>query len=102
MQRHRPTRIRADKQHLTPASLSGPQHGKRRKGRYDATWVRFRIAYLSSHPYCRDCEERGILNIATEVHHVLPLLQRPDLRLDEANMLSLCKRCHSRRTAAEG
>ena len=98
MIRHRPLQYRADKQHVTPTTL-GRAHGKRQRGRYDATWMRFRVAYLSDHPYCQDCEARGELRIATEVHHVQRLAERPDLRLDEANMLGLCRGCHSRRTA---
>lgn len=35
---------------------------------------------------------------ATEVHHIIKIAARPDLRLDQENLMSLCKSCHGRRT----
>jgi 5-methylcytosine-specific restriction endonuclease McrA len=46
---------------------------------------------------CQDCKARGVYAPAEEVHHIAPLLQRPDLALDQSNLVCLCKRCHEER-----
>ncbi|WP_432207954.1 HNH endonuclease [Ancylobacter polymorphus] len=48
---------------------------------------------LEEHPIC-DCGA-----VAVEVHHVISVRERPDLRLDVANLQYLCRSCHSRITA---
>lgn len=63
---------------------------------YDGAWRRFRLWFLSTpaHRICEDCGRRP----ANEVHHVIKLTARPDLRLVESNCRGLCKRCHNVRT----
>ena len=65
---------------------------------YDAQWQRVRAAQLRRHPLCEDCGERGYVTEASEVHHVVAL-RLGGMRLDYGNLRSLCKGCHSRRTA---
>ena len=59
---------------------------------YDRRWRKVRTMQLGNEPMCADCP-----GLATEVHHVVPLSQGGS-RLDLANLMSLCKSCHSRRT----
>jgi 5-methylcytosine-specific restriction enzyme A len=66
---------------------------------YDKRWAAFRQAYLADHPLCRDCDAEGHVTAAAEVHHIKKLRDRPDLQYEEANLLGLCKRHHSARTA---
>lgn len=66
---------------------------------YDATWQRFRKWFIAHHPLCADCADAGLIERAREVHHVLKLAERPDLRLDQNNCRGLCSTCHARRTA---
>ncbi len=66
---------------------------------YDEPWQRLRRAVLMRRPLCQDCESEGIMREANELHHKRKISDRPDLRLDESNLLALCKPCHSRRTA---
>lgn len=63
---------------------------------YDQTWGNLRLLYLAEHCLCEECKKAGILKAAQEVHHVIPISQRPDLRLDPENLMALCKPCHSR------
>jgi 5-methylcytosine-specific restriction protein A len=56
-----------------------------------------RKAFLTNNPLCRVCQEAGLLVPATEVHHVIPLADGGTD--DEANLMPLCKSCHSRFTA---
>jgi hypothetical protein len=57
---------------------------------------------LAEHPFCEiqvRCKEFSILKqIAVEVDHVIPIEQRPDLRLVWENLQSTCKPCHDWKT----
>jgi hypothetical protein len=44
---------------------------------------------VAAHPTCAACGTRGV-----EVHHVEPFHVRPDLELDPANLISLCRADH--------
>lgn len=58
-------------------------------------------AWLARFPLCCDCGELGVVEAATDVDHKEP--HRGDLKKfwDRRNWQSLCKRCHSRKTARE-
>jgi 5-methylcytosine-specific restriction protein A len=45
--------------------------------------------------------EAGTIRAAEVVDHIRTIRDRPDLRLDHANLRSLCKPCHDARTARE-
>jgi 5-methylcytosine-specific restriction enzyme A len=45
------------------------------------------------------CLERGRFTPAAVVDHIVPIAQAPELRLNLANLRSLCKRCHDAHTA---
>jgi 5-methylcytosine-specific restriction enzyme A len=64
---------------------------------YDRRWQAIRTRFMRHHPLCEDCRAEGRVHYAEEVHHVVPLRNGGTHRED--NLLSLCKRCHSRRTA---
>ncbi|PIO99660.1 HNH endonuclease [Pleomorphomonas carboxyditropha] len=63
---------------------------------YDAAWRKVRSQFLAAHPRCVECGAA-----ATEVDHIKPVAERPDLRLKWSNLRSFCKSCHSRRTARD-
>lgn len=54
--------------------------------------------FLRRHPLCNRCQSKGLTVEAAEVHHVQTIADRPDLRLDWANLEALCKPCHSAET----
>lgn len=64
---------------------------------YDGRWQRVRAMHLSAHPLCADCADTGRVVEATEVHHRVALRKGGTHNSD--NLLSLCKSCHSIRTA---
>lgn len=66
---------------------------------YGADWQRFRKQRQAEQPLCADCLEQGIVSPAVEFHHRNKIKHRPDLRLDEANVVGLCGPCHDKRTA---
>nr|DAP58545.1 MAG TPA: HNH endonuclease [Caudoviricetes sp.] len=64
-------------------------------------WRRLRAAYLSTHPVCEDCEEKGRTTVATEVHHIRPVesvagrpVDMQELAFNPCNLRALCKACH--------
>jgi len=61
-----------------------------------------RMMYLARYPICADPHgdhaKEGRCEIASEVHHKVSRLKRPDLAYDEDNLEALCKSCHSRET----
>lgn len=65
---------------------------------YDRKWRRVRAAKLRADPLCEHCTREGRVRAATEVDHIIPIEQRPDLRLDWDNLQSLCNPCHERKT----
>ena len=71
------------------------------KGAYKRGWQRLRDMYLKENPLCEECKAKGIVEKATEVHHKIPIEERPDLRLSWENLQSLCKSCHSGKTMKE-
>lgn len=68
--------------------------------RYGRAWKRIRDSYISQHPLCEECEKKGKLIKAEEVHHILPLSRGGTH--DRANLMALCKSCHSAITAKDG
>lgn len=67
---------------------------------YDRQWRKVRqLALARDSHLCRDCLERDKVTAASEVHHVVKIEQRPDLRLCVDNLRSLCRDCHDVRTA---
>lgn len=64
---------------------------------YDYAWQKVRARQLKKEPLCRDCLETGRVTEAIDVHHIVAL-SKGGPRLDPANLMSLCKPCHSVRT----
>lgn len=71
------------------------RRGKTAERGYNATWRYTRDAKLRQDPYCElqiHCEPN---TPAEEVHHIVPISERPDMRLIMSNLQSACKSCHS-------
>lgn len=68
-----------------------------------ARWRRLRADQLRRQPFCADPfgVHRGWPVPAVDVDHVVPVRQAPARVFDEANLQSLCKSCHGRKTRAE-
>lgn len=82
--------LRAEMDSMRPTSA--------RRG-YDAAWRRIRLAHLRREPLCRFCAERGLTVAANEVDHIVALADRGTHA--DSNLRSLCKPCHSARTARD-
>jgi len=61
---------------------------------YDKAWQKARAMKASQDPLCERCLKRGIVKPMNEVHHIIPIDVRPDLRLAMSNLESICLDCH--------
>jgi 5-methylcytosine-specific restriction protein A len=59
----------------------------------------FRRRVLAREPLCRHCTAKGVVRVAEEVDHVIPLENGGTYAL--ANVQPLCKPCHSIKTAQD-
>lgn len=57
-----------------------------------SAWKATRQQQLAVEPFCQQC----LKAIATDVHHVIPVKESKELRLDYGNLMSLCGECHKR------
>lgn len=58
-------------------------------------WRRARLLALQrDHYLCQECLRQGKVTHATEVHHIKPLKDYPELGLEVSNLESLCWQCH--------
>jgi 5-methylcytosine-specific restriction protein A len=67
---------------------------------YDADWRRVRNAVLHDQPFCVACNAAGVVQLAQEVDHVVPLAHG-GARLERQNLQGLCREHHAEKTAAE-
>lgn len=60
-------------------------------------WKHKRKTILRRDQYqCQECKRYGKTTEATTVHHVIPRLDQPELRLSDSNLISLCGKCHDK------
>lgn len=70
------------------------QRGTSTQRGYDSVWRRLRIMQLAEFPLCAFHLKRGEVVAATVVDHIESVRDRPDLRLVQSNLQSLCAHCH--------
>lgn len=83
-------------QHRKQAASDYEKYGRDKavRRKYGRAWKRIRDKYVSEHPFCELCFEKGILVPVDEVHHKLPLAEGGTH--DRNNLISLCKSCHAK------
>lgn len=66
------------------------------QGFYHTTaWRSLRVVALQrDHYLCQNCLRNNRITPATEVHHIQPLEEHPELSLTLSNLQSLCWDCH--------
>lgn len=71
-------------------------------------WARLRKEILTAHPLCQECERAGLLESATEVHHIRPVEEavfyadKQQRMFDPHNLMALCHDCHVKMHTAMG
>lgn len=68
--------------------------------KYGRAWKRIRDKYVSEHPFCELCFEKGMLIPTREVHHKRPLSEGGTH--ERSNLIALCKSCHAKIHAERG
>ena len=63
---------------------------------YDRAWRTLRDLFIRAHPTC-SCGRAAEI-----VHHIVPTSEAMHLRLDERNLVALCRRCHGQQHGAMG
>lgn len=53
-----------------------------------------RLVLKEQHHECQLCKAKGIYTEAVTVHHIEPILKRPDLALTKSNCMAICDECH--------
>jgi len=82
---------------------SDKQRGDRHARGYGNDWYKARAAKLREDPLCKRCLRMQRTELAVEIHHIRPFKGVNDpLRLDMANLESMCKTCHQAATAGTG
>jgi 5-methylcytosine-specific restriction endonuclease McrA len=79
--------------------MADPALAEAERIRNTGRWRWLRKVKLARDPLCEDCRERGRIEPARQVHHMEPLVRRPDLAYTLENLRSLCTTCHARREA---
>lgn len=83
------------------ATAAERQRGTTKERGYAGTWPKLRAMKLRRDPMCEietHCGKglgRSDPDRATEVDHIIPISQRPDLRLVWSNLQSACKPCNA-------
>ena len=73
---------------------------QRKKIYQSERWRRMRAIKFANNPLCEECEKKGILTPAEDIHHIISFvgIDNPDkqyrLAFDYNNLMSLCKKCH--------
>lgn len=73
-----------------------PEAEQRTRGR---RWMAIRARWFSEHPLCVMCNATGYARAATQLDHIVPLIDGG--KDDESNYQGLCEACHTDKTARE-
>lgn len=77
------------------------QRGTAAKRGYTSKWQRYSRRFLKENRYCVNCLDNGRTIYAEEVDHIEPHKGDKQLFWASDNHQSLCKSCHSSKTAKE-
>jgi 5-methylcytosine-specific restriction protein A len=80
---------------------SDAQRGSAHQRGYNRRWQKARVTFLMRSPLCKHCADAGLVVAATDVDHIIPHKGDQALFWDSSNWQSLCKSCHSKKTARE-
>ena len=77
---------------------------RKRTNRFYASrkWRSLRDKYLKERPHCEECHKAGQKTKATEVHHIQPWRDFPELALEWCNLQALCDPCHNAKHKKRG
>ena len=65
-----------------------------RESPYDHRWDVLSKRLRRQRPLCEICKAAGRTTVSSEVHHIVPIRDRPDLMYVESNLQAICHECH--------
>ncbi|MBS0984323.1 HNH endonuclease signature motif containing protein [Gluconobacter cerinus] len=72
------------------------------KKQYDYKWREVSKTFRKNNPFCCDCLKSGEYNSKNlHVDHIIPLVEKPELKYEVSNLQSLCRKHHSMKTFKE-
>lgn len=75
--------------------VSAVQAGEAERIYQWSVWARKRSYIMKrDHNECQYCKAKGSHRRARCVHHIVEIKDRPDLALDNDNLIALCHQCH--------
>ena len=77
-----------------------PAQAKAEAVRQSSRWKHLRLVVLRAEPCCRPCVARGTTTAATEVDHIIALVDG-GAPFERANLQPVCSPCHHAKSAAE-
>ena len=87
---------------LRPKELTEEQRSAQAETYADTRWKKLRTLMLRQNPLCEECMGRfGRETPATDVHHIIPIRENPDLRFDKTNLMCVCQECHGKLEAQQ-
>lgn len=86
-----------------PCGIHGAMADWIRQFYLSAAWLHKRDDILErDNNECQRCKKRGKYHKAECVHHIKHLKDRPDLKLINSNLISLCYNCHNEEHPEKG
>lgn len=84
--------------HCRPIYDTAPRNSQADKFRNTQLWKRTAAEIKERDMQCcRMCLARGVLvNRGLSVHHIVPIAEDYDLRLEPSNLITLCRYCHEK------
>ncbi|MDF3208362.1 MULTISPECIES: HNH endonuclease signature motif containing protein [Mesorhizobium] len=80
---------------------AGNYRGSPRDRGYDSKWDRLSIAYRKRHVCCAWCAQQDRDTLTDLVDHIIPVVDRPDLKYTWSNLWALCKHHHAQKGVME-
>lgn len=96
-----PTIYLPKKKHFKRVKETNKKDNVNHKAVYNTKrWKSIRIEKLKKNPLCEICLEKGVIKLATDVHHIIPIStgktiqDKQRLGFDLNNINSVCEECH--------
>lgn len=61
---------------------------------YGSDWRKLSERYRAAYPLCQVCEWKERTRPATQVHHIVKVIEAQELRMEWSNLLGVCEECH--------
>ncbi len=96
-----PTAPPAHRARAVEIPVAKPKRLKTSAQGYGWRWQQARLVHLRHEPLCRECAKVNRVEAGTDVDHIVSHRMDMGLFWDRSNWQTLCRSCHSKKTAKE-